>query len=104
MKKACASLLPLVLSLPACTSAASMVRARYAKEQGCSESMVRVDDRGAHTYAASGCGEEVRYVCSTFAGADASGRSACTRQDGTPSRGTPGLPSPRPEATLDPPH
>lgn len=90
--------------LVGCTSAPGMVRARYAKENGCAESQVHVAELGDNTYTASGCGEDVSYVCTTFAGGANAERNACARRDGTPPRGTPGVAAPRPEATLDPPH
>ena len=52
----------------ACSTTASDVKARFAREQTCPADQVSVTDAGGAVYRASGCGTETEYVCEGFAG------------------------------------
>jgi hypothetical protein len=52
----------------ACSTTASGLKARYAREQSCPVDQVSVAERGGTVYLANGCGNETEYVCDAFAG------------------------------------
>ena len=52
----------------ACSTTASGLKARFAREQTCPADQVRVTDAGGAVYRASGCGTETEYICEAFAG------------------------------------
>ncbi len=54
--------------LSGCSTTSGKLKARYAREQGCSEDRVFVVDESGTVYRASGCGSETEYVCESFAG------------------------------------
>jgi hypothetical protein len=60
--------LGIALELGACVSTTSVVRSRFAVEQGCPESQVDVDAEGGTQYRARGCDKETIYVCGAVAG------------------------------------
>jgi hypothetical protein len=60
--------LGIVWLLGACVSTTSVVRSRFATEQGCPEDQVAVDEEGGTQYRARGCGKETTYVCGAVAG------------------------------------
>ena len=53
--------------LCACVSTTSVVRSRFAEEQGCPEDQVVVDEGGGTHYRARGCEKETTYVCGSTA-------------------------------------
>jgi hypothetical protein len=53
--------------LCSCTSTTSVVRSRFATEQGCPEEHVVVDEPGGSLYRARGCEKETTYACSSVA-------------------------------------
>jgi hypothetical protein len=53
--------------LCACVSTQSVVRSRFAEEQGCPEAQVAVDEEGGTQYRARGCDKETTYVCGAVA-------------------------------------
>ena len=57
------SLAGTALLLASCVSTTSVVRSRFAKEQGCPESQVIVDETSATEYRARGCEKETAFVC-----------------------------------------
>ncbi|HTB78705.1 MAG TPA: hypothetical protein VK762_35930 [Polyangiaceae bacterium] len=57
----------LVLVLCSCTSTTSVVRSRFAAEQGCPEDGVVVDAEGGTLYRARGCDREATYACGSVA-------------------------------------
>jgi hypothetical protein len=52
----------------ACSTTASGLKARFAREQTCPADQVSVTDAGGAAYRVSGCGTETEYVCESFAG------------------------------------
>jgi hypothetical protein len=56
------------LLLASCVSTTSVVRSRFAKEQGCPENQVVVDEARGSLYRARGCDAETTYACSGVAG------------------------------------
>jgi hypothetical protein len=58
----------LACSIAACSTTASRLKARFAKEQTCPESRVAVSEQGGSVYRASGCDRSTEYVCGGFAG------------------------------------
>jgi hypothetical protein len=73
----------LVVSIVAAGCAAtqdSVVKTRYAREAGCAEPQVKVEDLGGSAYKASGCGTAMTYVCA-YGGT--SGRPATCVKEGT---------------------
>src|SRR5882672_10980244 len=61
---------PWILVAPllcACVSTTSVVRSRFAEEQGCPEDQVAVDEAGGTQYRARGCEKETTYVCGAAA-------------------------------------
>jgi hypothetical protein len=60
--------LGIALLLGACVSTTSVVRSRFATEQGCPEDQVTVDEEGGTQYRARGCNKETTYVCGSVAG------------------------------------
>jgi hypothetical protein len=56
------------LLLCACSTTNSYVRKRFATEQSCPESDVKVDDEGGALYRARGCDKETTYACGSTAG------------------------------------
>jgi hypothetical protein len=57
-----------MLALVSCVSTTSVVRSRFAREQGCPEGQVSVDEAGGTQYRARGCDKETTYVCSGVGG------------------------------------
>jgi hypothetical protein len=53
--------------LCACVSTTSVVRSRFAVEQGCPEDRVVVDEQGGTLYRARGCEKETIYACGAVA-------------------------------------
>ncbi len=92
--------LGLALLLEACVSTTSVVKSRFAAEQGCTEDRVVVDEEGSAQYRATGCDKEATYVC-TNTGAAFKGGTQCV-QEGAPSppgyreRDRPTVPPPDP--------
>jgi hypothetical protein len=58
----------------ACSTTASGLKARYAREQSCPVDQVSVSEAGGDVYHASGCGNGTEYVCEGFAGMGDSSR------------------------------
>lgn len=85
----------LVVSIVAAGCAAtqdSVVKTRYAREAGCAEPQVKIEDLGGSAYKASGCGAAMTYVCA-YGGT--SGRSAICVKEGTamPDEQAPAVPA-----------
>ena len=55
-------------ALTACSTTASGLKVRFAKERGCAEGQVAVSEAGGEVYRASGCGSSAEYICDAFAG------------------------------------
>jgi hypothetical protein len=53
--------------LCACVTTTSVVRSRFAEEQGCPEDQVAVVEGGGTRYRARGCEKETTYVCGSTA-------------------------------------
>ncbi len=51
----------------ACVSTSSVVRSRFAADQGCPEDQVVVDEEGGTEYRARGCEKQTTYVCGAVA-------------------------------------
>jgi hypothetical protein len=62
------ALFVVVLGLAACSTTASSLRSRFARERTCPESQVDVDEQGGNQYVARGCGDRAVYVCGAVAG------------------------------------
>ena len=73
----------IAVMLCSCVSTASVVRSRFAKEQGCPEDQVVVDERGGTQYSAHGCEKETTYVCGSSAAFNRGGIQCA--QEGLPS-------------------
>jgi hypothetical protein len=58
------SLAMTALLLASCVSTTSVVRSRFARDQGCPEDQVTVDEASATEYRARGCEKETTFVCS----------------------------------------
>jgi hypothetical protein len=52
----------------ACSTTATSLKARYAKERRCSETQVTVREEGGAVYRVHGCGDDTQYICESFAG------------------------------------
>jgi len=63
----------------ACSTTASGLKARYAREQSCPIDQVSVSEAGGDVYHASGCGNGTEYVCGSFAGVGDSSRGCRER-------------------------
>jgi hypothetical protein len=59
------ALLLVVLTL-GCSSTSDKLRARFAKEKGCTADETMVTEEGGTSYRASGCGKTAEYVCPSF--------------------------------------
>ena len=57
------ALLSMALVLGGCVTTRSVVRDRFAKEHGCPEEKVTVDEPAGARYGVRGCDEEATYVC-----------------------------------------
>ena len=49
-----------------CSTTSDKLRARFAKEKGCTVDETMVVEEGGTTYRASGCGKSAEYVCPSF--------------------------------------
>jgi len=65
--------------LSACSTTASRIKARFAREQSCPVDRVAVSDEGGMVYRASGCDQSTEYVCGAFAGMGDSSRECRAR-------------------------
>jgi len=92
----CRVLLSALLLLESgCSSTATRLKARFAREQGCPEHQVAVSEEGAQIYRASGCDRSTEYICGAFASmGDPS--TACQVRGLNP-REAPGKTPPRPQ-------
>lgn len=82
-----------------CSGTADALRARFARERGCPEAQVRVEDEGGNQFRASGCEQRAVYVCGSTGGFGDPGRS-CEEQ-GVTRRGPPDTGGPR-QPPIDP--
>ena len=86
------------MSLFACSTSTSALRARYAKERKCPESQVAVSAQGGAVYRADGCAQQAEYICEAFAGLG-NGAQRC-RERGLSPREPSGDPNDGPKAPV----
>ena len=61
-------LLLMAFCVLACSTTASGLKARYAREQSCPADQVSITEAGGDVYRANGCGNGTEYICGNFAG------------------------------------